>query len=46
MIQMFRQIENKPSSVLNTFSNGKKEEHRYLSQNQMLDKKRKEGEGE
>ena len=27
MIQVFRQIENKQSSVLNTISNGEKEEH-------------------
>ena len=43
MIQVFRQTENKPSSVFNTFSNGKKEEH---LKEPMLDKKRKEGEEE
>ena len=32
MIQEFRQIENKQSSVFNTISYGKKEEHRNLSQ--------------
>ena len=32
MIQVFRQIENKQSSVFNTISNGKKGEHRYPSQ--------------
>ena len=31
MIQVFRQIENKQSSVFDTFQKGKKEEHGFLS---------------
>ena len=43
MIQVFRQTENKPSSVFNTISNGKKEEHIFLKE-PMMDKKKREGE--
>ena len=31
MIQVLRQIENKPNSVFNTFQKGKKKEHGFLS---------------
>ena len=31
MIQVFRQIEDKPNSVFNMFPKGKKEEHGFLS---------------
>ena len=31
MVQVFREIENKPKSVFNTFPKGKKEEQGFLS---------------
>ena len=44
MIQVFRQIENNQSSVLNTISKGKEGE--FVLRESMLDKKRREREEE
>ena len=45
MIQVFKQIENKPNPVFNTISKGKMKNIDIFLKESILDKKRKEEEG-